>query len=259
MSGTPRARVELMRFRSLLVTADTKQALERADEHAKKYGYILEFTPEEGPQPPPYSMENTGRQVGVRLSLATSGTLDATQRIAVVWSILVPFGFTPWTRYPLPGDHSHIFHFLGPWSSLQDRMLSEGRGHLTWPSLCVSAQLDVGAWEGGRATERFVQAQLHRIGYNPGAVDGIIGNRTLQALRALGAQGRPLTEVATQLAQREVVRSLGGKAVAGQIRIPGRQVSVETAGGITAEHTGGDVRLQVSDVGTVIVRVGQEL
>ena len=106
-----------------------------------------------------------------------------------LWSIAIPLGFTPWSRWPVPGELDDLFHFAGPWQQVVDRLLAEGRGELAWQSACCAASCDVGAWKGDRELERFVQAQLHRVGANPGSLDGVVGRRTVDALNSIGLSG----------------------------------------------------------------------
>ena len=100
----------LQPYRRTLVTKDTYDAMRRVELAAKEYGSIqVEYDgvsaehaswdgvkQDPGPLdlPPHLSMRSTGRDV--YLSLA--GLDDHMQRLAVLWSIVVPLGFMPWDR-----------------------------------------------------------------------------------------------------------------------------------------------------------------
>jgi hypothetical protein len=206
-------------------------------------------------------MRPTGREVQLRLQLPglQGDPLDRRQReIEVLWGIVVPCGFTPWTRYPLLGSGDDVFHFLGPWQVLYDSMCGEGRGEEAWPSLCVAAQVDVGRWEGDRTVERFVQAQLHRLGVPCGAVNGVVDERTLAGLRALGLKGLRLEEAATRLASLAPPRPHAEQRKHGFISVDGDAVAV-TSGKVAAIRTPQGFALTVDGPGRVILDVGGHL
>jgi hypothetical protein len=143
------------------------------------------------------SLRPAGREVTLRL-LNEKGENE----LALLWELAVPLGFLPWLRFPVPDAHGldTVFHHPGEWAMLVDALHAEGQGEEAWPSLCAAAQVDAGVWGGDKPTERFVQAQLHRLGVSCGPVDGVVGGRTLAALKSLGLGGRALTEVAEKLA-----------------------------------------------------------
>lgn len=143
------------------------------------------------------SLRPAGREVYLRL-LNERGENE----LALLWELAVPLGFVPWLRFPVPDAHGldTVFHHPGEWAMLVDALHAEGQGEQAWPSLCAAAQVDAGVWGGDKPVERFVQAQLHRLGVSCGPVDGVVGGRTLAALKSLGLGGRALTEVAEKLA-----------------------------------------------------------
>jgi hypothetical protein len=142
------------------------------------------------------SLRPAGREVDLRLL----NEKDENE-LALLWELAVPLGFVPWLRFPVPDAHGldAVFHYPGEWAMLVDALHAEGRGEQAWPSLCAAAQVDAGTWGGDKTVERFVQAQLHRLGVSCGPVDGQVGGRTLSALKSLGLGGKPLTEVAEKL------------------------------------------------------------
>ena len=142
------------------------------------------------------SLRPAGREVCLRL-LNERGENE----LALLWELAVPLGFVPWLRFPVPDAHGldTVFHHPGEWAMLVDALHAEGQGEHAWPSLCAAAQVDAGTWGGDKPVERFVQAQLHRLGVSCGRVDGVVGGRTLAALKSLGLGGKSLTEVAEKL------------------------------------------------------------
>ena len=175
-----------------------------------------------------------------------------------MWSLAVPLGFTPWSRYPVISEHQHVFHYLGPWAVLYERICAEGRGHLAWDSVRTAALADVGALEGARAIEKFIQAQAHRLGHNPGPVDGIIGPRTIKALESLGLKGLPFSEMAETMIKKTSKKPTPLKRGAGHITIPGRALSVTSFGSVKTLQTNNGVSLDVGGAGgRVVVDIGE--
>lgn len=210
-------RTDVVPLRRTMVTPDVAEALREAEERALAAGCVLSIggphtlswegvKNDAGPTgcPPHISMRCTGREIQFKLQRKGSKALGMTQDdVEALWGLLVPLGWTPWTRYPVAGTVGHdVFHYYGPWRPLYDSLLGEGLGEKAWPSLCAAAQLDVGRWGGEREVERFVQAQLHRMGHPVGPVDGIIGPRTLASMAAAGVgSGMTLSILADKLAK----------------------------------------------------------
>lgn len=199
----------LVAYRKSVVTPDTAEALRRlelaADSHGGiriQYGGVPQshiywegVFEDPGPTglPAHLSMRPTGREVYLSVQL-TDEKANPHKELAILWSLAVPLGFIPWTRYPVPGPRTHVFHYFGPWGKVGDFLHGEGRGELAWPSICAAAQVEVGTWLGHKPVEHAVQANLHRLGIHCGPVDGDIGQRTIQALKALGVSEVPLAE-----------------------------------------------------------------
>lgn len=140
---------------------------------------------------------------------------------------------------------------------MMDQLLGAGRGEAGWPAFCCAAQLDVGKWEGTRGTERLVQAHLHRIGLNVGAVDGIIGNKTQGALRASGMHSMPLSEVAKEIVKREPrVPTILEKETDGQLVMP-QDVdwSIHPYGQVRTTRTVQGANFHISGPGRVVIDV----
>ncbi len=237
---------------SSVFTLDTHDALMRVGSRIrKKYGPEFKFafggSPSvswkqvgEDPGPtgmPPYSsMRNTGREVYARIE---SPSLDSEVSTHILWSIMVPMGFTPWDRYPVPTSTSHIFHFFGGWWDIGDSLQGEGRGEHSWPSMCVASQLEVGAWEGNRTTERSIQAHLHRLGIRCGPIDGIVGDRTLDAIKSLGLSNLESAEVVEKLSTMVISPSPQEKNEKkfGQIFMEGANMRVFNSGSVASKRT----------------------
>lgn len=268
-------RTNLTPLRKTLVTADVAEALRCLElKVAAIDGARLIFqgpTPdrfswqgvrsEPGPSacPPHVSMRLTGREVHLRLQLTklTGGDphVRRQREVEALWGLAVPCGFTPWTRYPIAGVGDDLFHFLGPWQVLYDALLGEGMGEFAWPSLCAAAQGDVGKWEGDRAEERFVQAQLHRIGLACGPVDGVVTDRMLGALRAVGLRGLRFEEAAGRLATVEIPKPDVEARRHGFISFGGGATAV-TAGAVAVMRTPQGFAFTVDGPGRIILDVG---
>lgn len=209
--------------------------------------------------PPEWSAVPTGREVYLRLKMHKDDGSEASRRereLAMLWGVAIPLGFTPFTRYPLPGPHDQVFHFFGEWTMMMDQLLGAGRGEAGWPAFCCAAQLDVGKWEGPRATERLVQIHLHRMGFNIGAVDGILGNKTQGALKAAGLHSLPLAEVAKQI----VTKAPRGqttfeKDVHGHLDMPDVDWSIHPYGQVRTTRTVQGADFHISGPGRVVIDV----
>lgn len=249
-------RHRLVNHRGRLLSPDTARAVEALGAQASKNGWGVTL---KSPQPTdewdPMSMTLAGREVHLRMH--RSNVNDPQTALNALWGLAVPLGFTPWLRYPIAGQTGdHIFHYFGDWRILYDRMMAEGRGHLCWPSLCAAAQCDVGAWKGPKADERFVQAQLHRLGRNCGPVDGIIGPRTADAIETLGLPNSGFPQVMEYLRTAEPAPTPKTDRQVGHIAIPGRQLMVAAYGGIKSAMTDQGATLTIDGPGRVVVDIG---
>jgi hypothetical protein len=269
-------RIQRVQFNKTLVTPDTASALRQLEKRAERLtGTRLSIngpdpaqmnweairTKNAGPTglPPEWSAVPTGREVYLNLEILDDkepAQSRIERQLAMLWGIAVPLGFTPFSRYPLPGTTMGVFHFMGPWDILMDHMLGAGRGEAAWAGFCGAAQADVGAWEGGKQTERFVQSHLHRIGYNAGAIDGVLGNATLASMKAAGFSGMPLTEAAESIGKRGVPpRRQPRKAVEGTMEIPDTDFSIVSYGQVRTARTPKGAVLSISGPGRIVVDV----
>jgi len=204
-------RIQLVAHRSAVVAPDVAEALRQVERLAAldplarivfKGTSRAQVSWEGAVEPPRLSLRPAGREVQLKLQLQQDFPSEEQKiqvELATLWGIVVPLGFTPKNRYPNPGPEDDVFHYFGPWQGLYDHLCSEGRGEEAWPSVCAAAQADIGTWEGDRGVERFVQAQLHRLGLHCGPVDGIIGESTQKALAALAMKGQTLEQLADTL------------------------------------------------------------
>jgi hypothetical protein len=207
--------------------------------------------------PPEWSAIPTGREVYLRLDLVEDAEPAASRRereIAMLWGAAIPLGFVPFSRYPLPGPHDDIFHVFGQWSILMDNLLGAGRGEAGWPGFCCAAQIDVETWGGARATERMIQARLHLLGYNVGAIDGILGNKTQGALRAAGLHSTRAADVAQKLSTM-VPRSVAtlDPPVRGTVDVPGVDFAIHPYGQVRTARTVRGAEISVSGAGRVVI------
>lgn len=269
---------ELVAFRRTLVTLDVMAAVNQLERRAVELGGIrlviqgptqdrfswAGVKAEPGPtgQPPATSMRATGRELQIRVQILENGLPPADKRrreVETLWGLAVPCGFTPWNRYPVPGHGDDVFHYLGPWQVLCDSLLGEGRGEEAWPSLCAAAQVDVGKWEGDRTTERFVQAQVHRLGVPCGPIDGVVGERTIASLRGLGlaGHGKSFSEMASRLSTMTVPEPRRSERRRGFISVDGPAVAVSSGKVALTKNLQG-YAITVDGPGRVILDVGDD-
>lgn len=128
---------------------------------------------------PGYSFHNAGRAIDLHVDALKFPAVPADRQLDRLWELCVPIGWSPVITTPREGaSESWHLDYLGPWGPVRAR-----RGYA---EAAMGACLDLGATGYGRDTERAIQAQLHRAGYDVGAIDGVIGPRTIAALQAAG-------------------------------------------------------------------------
>lgn len=253
-------------------TADTTEALLRLKNRAAMMKGNLEiagYFPDQmkwdavrkNPGPtglrPELSAIPSGREVRLRLRLPGEESVGQRQHeLAMLWGVAVSLGFVPFTRYPLPGPCDEVFHFLGPWAVLMDNLLGAGRGEAGWPGFCCAAQLEVGAWEGSHATERAVQAHLHRSGFYCGAVDGQVGPKTQAALKAANLHSLPLTEILKRItAAKTASPGVPKHPVTGHLEMEGVDLSIHPYGQVRASRTARGADIQITGPGRLVIDV----
>ena len=249
-------RLSLLSYQGILLTKDTALAIELLKAKAGETGWQVKL---EGPAPGsedgnPLSLVPAGREVHLRLS---QGDSSPQASLNALWGCAVPLGFTPWCRYPIAGEpKANVLHFFGPWRPLYDRLMSEGRGHLAFPSVCCAAQCDVGMWKGEKVLELTLQAQLHRIGRNCGPLDGTIGPRTAQAIQSLSLGNLSLEQIVEQLCGMGAESPQKSTRQVGHIALPNRQLSVVSTGEIKVARTKQGAILTVDGPGRVVLDIG---
>lgn len=268
-------RYQLIQHKNGVFTPDTIDALRKLERQAAKLNVTLKVEGRSalemgwgavrdnpGPTglPPEWSAVPTGREVYLRLTINKDEEGSAASRrereLAMLWGMVIPLGFTPFTRYPLAGPHDEVFHFIGEWTTMMDQLLGAGRGEAGWPGFCCAAQIDVGKWEGPRMTERLVQAHLHRIGFNVGAIDGIVGNKTQGALRAAGMHSLSMAEVANQIVKKAPhVPTTLEKGIQGRLEMPDVDWSIHPYGQVRTTRTVQGANFHISGPGRVVIDV----
>lgn len=241
-------RTRLINYRGLISTPDMAQALRTLETKASENDWKVAVSA--GPSP----MSQAGREVLIQLKRKDRTPLEA---LHAAWGFAIPLGFTPWARWPvIEGDPDIRFHFLGPWQVVGDNLLAEGRGHLAWTSMQAAALVDVGRWEGSHQTERYIQAQLHRVGKNPGPIDGIIGPRTTGQIHTLALGRSSLDDLVEALTEMEPPQPRVSEIGSGHIFVHGREVVIQGAGGVKVQKRPGGALLAISGPGRVVVDIG---
>lgn len=268
-------REKLVQYQGASLTSDTIEALRQLEfQVAKNPNLQLSFSGhsrdnmtweklEDGTlenvtgQPAPGSMALTGREIFLKISFKEDPHVDKRtvelREIATLWSMAVPLGFTPWDRNPVETPTSQVFHYNGPWNRLYDNLLSQGRGEFAFPSVCCAAQVDVGMWQGTHQVERFLQAQLHRIGMDPGPVDGVVQSKTLNAIQATGMVGKEFTTLAEILSRRESFRHAASDRSFGHVILPGQKFTIFPSGGVKSTLTQSGATLAIDGPGRFTV------
>ena len=101
-----------------------------------------------------------------------------------------------------------------------------------------------------------MQAHLHRIGFNVGPLDGILGNKTQGALRAANLHSIPLAEVATRIETMSThFPKMLDQAVQGRLDLPDVDFSIHPYGQVRTTRTAQGADLHISGPGRVVVDV----
>ena len=104
-----------------------------------------------------------------------------------LWDIAQAIGWTPIIKEARENasESWHFDLFDEDWAATRNRLKVEKVSD-PYGMTAMCACLDLGFDYYGKGEARALQAQLHRIGQNPGPVDGDIGQRTELALVAAG-------------------------------------------------------------------------
>jgi hypothetical protein len=255
-------RVSLVTYGDLEVVPEMEAALDQLKASYNQYLGLSDFY---FSQDPKSLMSLAGREVTLKVKQSSLAEVEnnLSYFISALWAIAVPLGFTPWNRYPTPtGDLNLDFklHFFGPWYTIYEKICSEGRGESAWHSMQDASLVDVGRLEHSQVLEKFVQSQLHRWGYNCGLVDGVLGPRVQNCLKALNAPGLNLKDLAEYLkgeSPADLKKHGARETVYGQVVIPNYNFKVFTYGKVySAGQASGSAALTVEGPGRVILDVG---
>ena len=245
-------RQRLRTYKGLLVTADVADALRLLEGKASQQGRWKVKYLKPAVKPDRMSLLPAGREIHLQFEKAGATAQEA---LNATWGCAVPLGFTPKLRYPLVEPGYLVFYFYGPWQGLHNKLLAEGRGHLAWPSICCAAQVDTGEWKGDKEEARFVQAQLHRLGRNPGPLDGVVGQRTAAAIESLNLPRGSLAVVAEHLRTAEPPAQKNQGGGRGHLLIPDHELVVQGYGGVKAWATQNGAGFEVNGPGRIVVDV----
>ena len=96
---------------------------------------------------------------------------------------------------------------------------------------------------------------LHRLGIHCGPIDGVIGARTLNALKTLGLARKSLSESVGIVSQWENPKQEPTSGNAGHIYLGGRNSTVFTAGQVHAINTGNGYTISIEGQGRIIIEI----
>lgn len=121
------------------------------------------------------SFHNAGRAIDFDIEALTIPLKE-------LWDVAIPLGWSPVIAAP-DATMKEAWHldFMGPWAPVKQR--------LGYSQAAIAACLDIGYGYGPKTEERYIQAQLHRLGQDVGPIDGVLGKRSQAALQALGVLG----------------------------------------------------------------------
>jgi translation elongation factor EF-G len=107
------------------------------------------------------------------------------------------------------------------------------------------------------AAEHMVQAQLHRLGIHCGPVDGIIGDRTIASIKALGLGGLPMERVVEALVKMHSPNPFDApERRAGQI-VVGGNVEAFSSGHVHTTRTNTGYAMTIDGPGRVTLLIGE--
>ena len=126
---------------------------------------------------PGRSFHCTGRAVDLAHMQAAPDSVAQNLKLDWLWERAKPLGWRPIIKTADEGkSEAWHFDFLGPWAPVLDR--------IGYEQTAICGVLDLGLGEDvfARAEERWIQAQLHRVGQDVGDVDGYLGKNTYAGL-----------------------------------------------------------------------------
>lgn len=145
------------------------------------------------------SFHMAGRAIDVSIKdLNFKDTYQADQ-LKKFWDIAIPLGFRPIIDKP-DSTLSEAWHFdyCGPWDNVRTKF--------GYSLAAKCAILDIGNWNPKESESKvksmFVQAQLLRLDYNIGEVDGVLGTKSKQALAKEKLEKSNLDEIILKLSKK---------------------------------------------------------
>lgn len=238
----------LVRYQKTYVNPSCIDKLDALDKKGKELGWprFLVDSSTNQEEFNPLSPKASGRE----FIFTTGGSVES------LWAAAIPLGFIPWNRYPVQDENSGLFHYYGNWKMLIDFLHSEGRGEWAWSSFCCAVLLEVGKWEGTKPIERGIQANLHRLGKHCGAIDGIIGERTLGAMKALGVSEMSPDKALQKLESLYYEEpKTGGEPTGGFIYLGGRKSEVFSSGNVHIISSNNGYTISIEGKGKILIEL----
>lgn len=240
--------IKLVAFRGSFVHPECLEALHKLDEKGKAAGWEslkIEACRVGETEFLPNSALYTGREIHIQVGAS----------IESLWAEAIPLGFIPWNRYPVEDWNAHIFHYYGKWASLIDFLHSEGRGEWAWSSFCCASLLEIDSWKGNKPVEREIQMHLHRLGIHCGPIDGVVGQRTLQALKNLGLSEFRNKEILDKIREWDFDPEETSPGGVGYLYLGGRTANILTSGGIRVTQSNNGYTISIEGSGKIIAHL----
>jgi hypothetical protein len=191
-------RLTLVNFQGVWLSPDTLQAFQNLKTHAESEGWTLVG--------PAFSVRKTdlapaGREITIQLIKAG---LSDQQAMETLWDYSQQFGFQMLDRFPVVKD-SYTLVCLGPWAAPYEQLQTVKSSKEAWEILVVAALSDVGRYRGEKPLEKFVQAQMLRLGHLVDLDGNLKSETSLMELSALEIPNTmPVQVVVDVLRKRDV-------------------------------------------------------
>ena len=238
--------MKLISFRGVRTTPDLKESLDSLEGRLSKIGGVRLKVSTSNASP----LGSLGREI----CLSLEGDYSKEDLVCLLWGNAIPCGFTPLDRYPnLNTETANVFQFYGHWQMLLDNHFKEGQGEFAFSSLVCACKCELSLWDGDRAIERGVQAQLHRLGYSVGAITGAITELDHQAFRSLGLGEMPLTKILERLSKIEKPKRDVQEIKTGYLVLPDIDHRVYAYGDVATTKTTNGVSISQKGFGRIVV------
>lgn len=141
---------------------------------------------------PGESFHGAGRAADINVATLNFKGVDKDKWLQKFWDLAIPLGFVPNISKPdLSIPECWHFDIMDEFAHLPALI-----GYANAAKACI---VDAGLWDPNEDLEKvkrmFIQTQLHRLRFNVGIVDGIIGQKTKAALAILGLQNKANDDV----------------------------------------------------------------